>query len=331
MVKNNMPKISVITPVYNAERYIEKSLKALLEQTLEDLEFIIIDDGSIDNSLKLIYKILEQYSDRQEECIIISRDNKGVAATRAEGVNLAKGDYIIHFDSDDFADKNMLNEMYNLALNENADIVICDYFISKQGENIYVPQNIPKDNIGCIKKILEGELHGASWNKLIKRDLYTTHNINYTPNVNYLEDVLFNVKCFFFAKKIVHLNKAYYYYNKDNDNSITSSINESKINSINESISLIHQFLQLQNLNSVSENELNILKLNQKSWFISSNKNHTTKKIWALYPESRKKILNTKKKLYMKILLLTSSYGLYRLSALMLKLFVFLNKKIKSL
>lgn len=305
-----MTKISVIVPVYNAEEYIENSIISLMEQTLDETQFIIINDGSTDNSLQLINKIVENYPKRKQDTIIIDRKNKGVSSTRAEGLSLATGEYVIHFDSDDWAEHDMLELLYLEAKRYNSDIVICDYYINNGSNQTYINQSTEENNIQCIKNILSGKLHGASWNKLINRKLILENNINYIENIDYLEDVLFNIKALYFSKSITYINKAFYHYNLKNENSITSSINSKKIMHINESIKLIKLFLIENNLNEIANNELNIFKLNQKIWFIYSQEKSIDNDVLALYPEASSMIFKLSNGIHTKLILLSAAYNL---------------------
>ncbi|MEY0696864.1 glycosyltransferase family 2 protein [Providencia rettgeri] len=305
-----MTKISVIVPVYNAEEYIENSIISLMEQTLDETQFIIINDGSTDNSLQLINKIVENYPKRKQDTIIIDRKNKGISSTRAEGLSLATGEYVIHFDSDDWAEHDMLELLYLEAKRYNSDIVICDYYINNGSNQTYINQSTEENNIQCIKNILSGKLHGASWNKLINRKLILENNINYIENIDYLEDVLFNIKALYFSKSITYINKAFYHYNLKNENSITSSINSKKIMHINEAIKLIKLFLIENNLNEIANNELNIFKLNQKIWFIYSQEKSIGNDVLALYPEASSMIFKLSNGIHTKLILLSAAYNL---------------------
>ncbi|KAA3493038.1 glycosyltransferase family 2 protein [Vibrio mimicus] len=124
------PKVSVIMPVYNTEMYVERAMISLMEQTLDDVQFIIINDGSKDNSLSIIKEVITRYPTRKDQITLISRENRGVAVSRAQGMELATGDYVIHLDSDDWAERNWLEAMYSKAIEDNADVVVCDYFLA---------------------------------------------------------------------------------------------------------------------------------------------------------------------------------------------------------
>ena len=115
-----MCKISIIVPVYNTEKYLEKCLNSLISQTLEDIEILCINDGSTDNSIK----ILEQYANRDSRIKIINKKNAGVSAARNTGISQAKGEYLGFVDSDDYVDLNFYEKLYNTAKEYNASIAV---------------------------------------------------------------------------------------------------------------------------------------------------------------------------------------------------------------
>ena len=124
-----MPKVSVIIPIYSVEKYIEKCAHSLFKQTLDDIEYIFIDDCTPDHSIEIIKDVLEQYPHRKKQTRIVRMPmNSGIGAVRKHGIQLATGDYIIHCDSDDWVDVTMYENMYKKALEENLDIVFCDYY-----------------------------------------------------------------------------------------------------------------------------------------------------------------------------------------------------------
>ena len=119
-----MPKISIIVPVYNVEKYINKCLKTLTQQTLQDIEIIIVNDGSLDKSVDIIEKYVKENSSKIK---YYEKENGGLSSSRNYGLEYATGEYIAFLDSDDYVETNMYEEMYNLAKQENADMVECDF------------------------------------------------------------------------------------------------------------------------------------------------------------------------------------------------------------
>ena len=120
-------KISIVVPVYNGEAFFEKSLQSLLAQTLEDLEIIIINDGSTDGTQKIIDTYQERYPDRIKSRLV---ENGGAGKARNYALDLAEGEYIGFFDSDDFIAKDMYEKLYDKAVREDADIVVCGYYVA---------------------------------------------------------------------------------------------------------------------------------------------------------------------------------------------------------
>ena len=118
-----MIKVSVIVPVYNVEKYIDKCLNSLVKQTLKDIEIIVVNDGSPDNSQKIIDKYVDKYPDKIKSYI---KENGGQGSARNLGLEYASGEYISFIDSDDWLDLDALEEMYLLAKKEKSDVVICD-------------------------------------------------------------------------------------------------------------------------------------------------------------------------------------------------------------
>ncbi|MDU1910875.1 glycosyltransferase family 2 protein [Fusobacterium sp.] len=143
-------KISVIIPVYNTEKYLEKCLNSVLKQTLKEIEIIIINDGSQDQS----EKILERYNVDQR-IIVINKSNEGVSKARNIGLKMSKGKYIYYLDSDDYIEENMLLEMYNKTEKENLDIVVCDYWKENFFQKEYVKNLDIKENEIILGKLMQ--------------------------------------------------------------------------------------------------------------------------------------------------------------------------------
>ena len=120
-----MAKVSVIVPIYNVSRFIKRCVESLFNQTLDDVEFIFVNDCTPDDSIDILKKVIADYPDRNT-MIINHEVNKGLPAARNTGLKAASGDYIFHCDSDDFIEPTMLNDLYYTACDDNADIVWCD-------------------------------------------------------------------------------------------------------------------------------------------------------------------------------------------------------------
>ena len=194
-----MPKISVIVPVYNVENYIEKCLKSLVNQTMHDIEIIIVNDGSKDNSKNIVKSFEEKYP---EKIVYLEKENGGLSDARNYAMPYAKGEYIAFLDSDDYVENDMYEKMYEIAQKENSDLVECDFYWE-------YPNKI-KEDIGQIyygKKEMLEKVRVVAWNKLIKRDILEKTKIQFPKGYRY-EDVEFTYKL------IPHLEKVSFFTTK---------------------------------------------------------------------------------------------------------------------
>lgn len=211
--------VSIIIPVFNAEKYIYKCLDSVLAQTYADFEVILVNDCSPDNS----GVICDEYAAKDKRIKVIHhKTNSGVSVARQTGTDAAQGDYTIHVDPDDWVESDMLEKLVIHAQKTDADMVICDYWIySKDLGDVYQHQNL-EQNLSAedvLKKIVFGQLHGSCCNKLVRRACYS--NIRFSPsNLTCFEDMLFNIRILGQNIKVSYLPKAFYHY-RHNQQSIT--------------------------------------------------------------------------------------------------------------
>ena len=211
-----MPKISVIVPVYNVENYIEKCLKSLVNQTMHDIEIIIVNDGSKDNSKNIVKSFEEKYP---EKIVYLEKENGGLSDARNYAMPYAKGEYIAFLDSDDYVENDMYEKMYEIAQKENSDLVECDFYWE-------YPNKI-KEDIGQIyygKKEMLEKVRVVAWNKLIKRDILEKTKIQFPKGYRY-EDVEFTYKLIPHLEKVSFFKKPCIHYIQ-RENSISNSQNE---------------------------------------------------------------------------------------------------------
>ena len=225
---NNMEAVkmqlfSIIVPVYNVEEYLEDCLNSIINQTYKNLEIILIDDGSTDNS----GKICDIYAKFDNRIIVVHKENGGVSSARNYGLKLANGDYIVWIDSDDYIEKNALMRINEEILRLHADIVFFNYNIVEK--NKIKPVKLLKINCSIISKAdvfmhLAEECNMPSFlcNKVIKKELYA--NIVFNENVQMLEDYAIMPYLLNKASKIVYLSECFYNYRQINS-SITHNVN----------------------------------------------------------------------------------------------------------
>lgn len=233
------PKISIITPVYNAEKYIHKCVDSIIAQTFTDWELILVDDGSPDSS----GRICDVYADQDFRIRVIHKQNGGVSAARQTGLDAAQGEYVIHADPDDWIDSNMLEELYAKAKQTDADVVICDYYTNsgeKQTYNKQEPTSLESKKVLCD---LFQQLHGSCCNKLARRVCYSRYCIRFPEGINYCEDLLTWVQ--FFKNedvKIAYLPKAFYHY-WQNPNSITNKLSRKNYEGLQRFLVMLEDIL----------------------------------------------------------------------------------------
>lgn len=204
-------KISIIVPVYKAEKTLDKCIASILSQTFTDFELLLIDDGSPDGS----GKICDHYALKDERIHVIHKNNGGVSSARQAGVDVARGEYSIHVDPDDWVEPEMLQELYRCAKRHDADMVICDFYENTRKSQTYVKQTPSLNNDELLVQLFSTVM-GSTCNKLIKTECYKIYDVQFPREFNYCEDLY--VIASFVAKKISisYLNKAFYHYVKDN-------------------------------------------------------------------------------------------------------------------
>ncbi|MBQ9658604.1 MAG: glycosyltransferase [Clostridia bacterium] len=187
-----MVKVSIIVPAYNVEKYIEKCIETLLNQTLQEIEIIIVNDGSTDNTREKIIPYVEKYP---QKINFLEKPNGGLSDARNYAIPYAKGEYIGFIDSDDYVELNMFEEMYNKAKLENSDMVECDFIWEYPNKSI-----IDTGKIYQTKKQAILYARVVAWNKIIKKEIIENSNIRFPKGLRY-EDVEF------FYKILPQLNK----------------------------------------------------------------------------------------------------------------------------
>lgn len=258
-----MKSVSVIVPVYNMEKYLNKCMDSLVNQTLEDIEIIVVNDGSSDNSQKILDKYKEEYPNKIK---VINQENLGISAARNNGIKVATGKYLGFVDSDDFVDLNMFKHLYKKIEETSSDIVVCNYkkyyMLNEEYSDINVVKNINFDNIYDDPSIINS-IDYAPWNKLYKKDLF--ENIEFPLNKKY-EDINAILKIFFKAKKISKLGEYLYFY-RINEKGETLTINK-KIEDIVFILQDLVNWTKMQNKYSLIENELKKLCINQTFYYL---------------------------------------------------------------
>lgn len=199
--------ISIIVPIYNAERYLNRCIKSLINQTKENIEFILVNDGSTDSS----EEIIKSYKDKRIK--YFKNKNQGIGKTRNFGMQKATGKYIMFLDSDDYLSTNACDELFSKAEKDNLDLVINNFYRVEEETEKKVEVIIPEFKNTTLKdnKRLLLEVNLAPWNKLYKRELLKKNKIQFVEDLKY-EDAPFVVEAMDKAKKIGYIKKFLNYY-----------------------------------------------------------------------------------------------------------------------
>ena len=239
-----MPKVSVLVPVYNVEKYLPQCLDSLLNQTLKDIEIICINDGSTDFS----GAILKEYQNKDKRIKVINKPNTGYGDSMNMGIKTATGEYIGILESDDFAQENMFESLYNLAKKYDCEVVKSDWYDywtdkneSRKSGKIPARKTNKITNAHIDKSLLK--ILPAIWSAIYKRDFLEKNQIDFlpTPGASY-QDTSFKFKVLMTAPKIVLTSNAYVHYRQDN---INSSINsKGKVFCICDEYEEIERFMQ---------------------------------------------------------------------------------------
>ncbi|MBP3551265.1 MAG: glycosyltransferase [Alistipes sp.] len=225
---NSTPTISIIVPVFNAESYLSRCIDSLLAQTFKEFEIVMVNDGSTDSS----GDICDNYAQQDDRIRVVHQPNQGVAAARQRGVDMAQGVFSIHVDPDDWVEPTMLEELYGKAIEQNADMTICDFMVDTSDKSSYLSQDINNcDAINCLNRLMYGKIHGSLCNKLIRTELYREFNIRFFEGINYCEDFLICAQLFLCGIDVAYLPKAFYHYDQVcNENSITRKYTKQTLN-----------------------------------------------------------------------------------------------------
>ena len=338
--------VSVIVPVYNVEKYIKECLDSLVNQTLQNIEIIVVNDGSPDNSQKIIDEYAKKYPQKIKSYI---KKNGGISDARNYGISKANGEYIGFVDSDDFVDKTMYEKMYNFAKESNCNIVACNLIKFLENSNKYVFNGfIKKNQIINVEnneeiKLLTG-CRAFVWNKIFKKEIFDNFIF---PVGQIFEDSAIVYNILFSTKKIFITNESLYYYRINREGAITSTVNEKifdifkscdniikyhkqnntfeKFYEIIEEICLIHIFRRITLFSLTKNNKLKRKYINKAYSYLDYNfPNWKKSEMFKNNKKIKYKVFKSKK-------LITSYVCSPNLLKKILRYFVKLLRKVKRL
>lgn len=240
------PKVSVIVPIYNTEKYLGKCLESLVNQTLKDIEIILINDGSPDNSEKIVEKYLKKYP---KQISYYKKENEGQGIARNYALKLTNGEYISFVDSDDYVDTTMFEKLYNKAINENADIAVSIGLIEVRGESI-IPKYFEFDDVNSYKKYILN--NSGPVGKIIKKEIIEENQLTF-PNLRAYEDIAVVPLWGLYAKKIVYVEEPLYYYVIHEGSTMKQTQYNDKLINIYDSLNNLYQNFKKKTANQYYE------------------------------------------------------------------------------
>ena len=288
-------EISVIIPIYGVEQFIGRCAESLMRQTLkEGVEFIFVDDATPDRSIGVLEEMLQRYPARKAQIILLRHEaNQGLPAARNTGLAVARGEYIFHCDSDDYVEADMLETLYDTAVQQQADMVWCDWYLTFADSERYMKQPHYATAEEALKAMLAGGMKYNVWNKLVRRSLYTDNHIAFPAGYGMGEDMTM-MRLAACARKVAYVPKAFYHYVKTNAGSFCQTYSERHLKELQHNVSETAQFL-LHHCGKEWEREVAFLKLEAKFPFLISDGTGGEYRRWKeWYPEANAYILQNR-------------------------------------
>lgn len=300
--------VSIIIPAYNVEKYIEKCLLSILEQTYTNIEVIVVDDGSTDKTGQLIDKVLQQDS----RVRVIHKKNAGVSAARNSGIEISTGDYLVFVDGDDYIAHDYVDYMLSLIENTGSEFCLskCCYTKSdeKQTKSEYIEKLQPEDATALL---ISPDVIVGCWNKIFKRSLIVNNNIWFSTNLFYGEGLTFITTVSQISKSVGVGNRKVYYYRRNNEGSATTKFNIEKLRNGERALKTIRENMTVVNdrvdtmyalhMSMFSLGALVRIKANQQEGNFNDDYKHW-KRTLRFY--TRKIIFNKEVSLYRKMMLI---------------------------
>ena len=269
-----MKKVSILTPIYNVEKFIGRCVKSLFEQTYSNIEYVFVNDCTKDSSIEILNSVLKDYPERREQVKIIQhKHNRGVAAARNTAVDNSTGDYLMYVDSDDYIENNTVELLVKESEARHADIVISDFFITTRKREYSVSDYFIDDPKEFLKTFLVRKVDASLCGKLYRSTFYKNAGAAFIEGLNYGEDYLVLIKLLSSAKILSKISRPLYHYIQYNSTSSTNNITIKSIddivkinNIIQEMFGSMDEFKTVVNI-SILRNKLGLIKMAKPSLY----------------------------------------------------------------
>lgn len=320
-------KISVIIPIYKVEKYIDRCARSLFCQTMQDIEYIFVNDCTPDDSVRLLQSVIDEYPKRKPYIKIISHErNMGSGIVRNTGLAAAMAPYIIYCDSDDWVEPDMYEVMYKKACEENADIVMCDYYKEKKEKRIYCSQNPYNHKEDIIEQMLVGKIHSSVCGRLVRKSLYDDNSVRFPEGINMWEDLVTSVQLHYFARKVSYISKPFYHYTQFNNSSLINTISLKIVNDKIEGCMIIQSFFRKHELIEKYAIPLKRKMLMAKMDLATNYALHDFARWKEIFPEINKDIMKMHIPLTMSLVCFLVDEEFYSLALFCLFIKVQINK-----
>lgn len=273
-----MIRVSVVVPIYNVGKFLKRSIESIKKQTLKDIQIILVNDGSTDNSLS----ICKDYQEKDDRIEVIDKPNGGVSSARNAGIKVAKGEYIGFVDSDDWIEPEMYKNMYDQIIMENSDICICNYVEEINGKSVPNLLNLKQE-------VLEGQeildeiitnmisnstlnssapqpIMGSACRLIIKKNLFDQYNLMFQSDITLMEDLIFCIQALLKSRRVC-INRGIYYHYILHSNSGASSYREDMFDRQLKVYRVLENLLKDEDIYPIVEQRMNFRYVNM---FISS-------------------------------------------------------------
>ena len=224
----NTPLVSILVPIYNVERYIERCARSVFEQTYENLEFIFVDDCSPDDSVRILERVVEDYPQWKGRIKILYHDhNRGLAAARNTLVDACKGEFITHVDSDDWVEPNMVELLMKRQQETDADIVTGNAWMHRNGDKFACNSGNHLLRDEMLVSVIGRSISCTQWRRIIRTSVMRDNGLRWNEEYKVLEDLQTFPLILYFSKRVAGIDAFVYHYNYDNPNSETNEITNS--------------------------------------------------------------------------------------------------------
>lgn len=300
-------KVSILIPVYNVSKHIERCAHSIFSQTFQDIEYVFVDDCTPDDSILKLKVVLEQYPHRKSSVHIIShKENKGISSARQTAFDKATGDYFLAMDSDDYIDPDMIELMYDKANKTDADMVFCDYF---EETAVDVSKLISCDFVNNKVELIYDAVvnRSAYWNKLIRFDILRRNNIKTLAGIDYGDDLAVLIKVIYHSNKFEYIERPLYHYNCYNTSACTKSFRPKYIHDRLKMVSYIDNFFSSQVDTLLYQPALEMLKATRKIKILRLTQD--VNNYMMIYPEINKKVFHLPLAFKNKLMLFFAAKG----------------------